>query len=182
MQYTCHNFWYAVNVKPRHEKAVSKALRNKGFEEFLPLCLTRKEPAKAGKGAEIPLFPGYVFCRFNGRDRLPILTTPGVFSILGNGSNLLPVEEDEMEVIQRVVQARMNPQPWPYLERGDVVRVEQGPLRGVEGIIQESKGQHRLVVSVKLLQRAVSVLIDRTDIAPADVEYERRAARMVASG
>ncbi|MBL8210690.1 MAG: UpxY family transcription antiterminator [Bryobacterales bacterium] len=182
MQYTSHTYWYAINVKPRHEKAVSKALRNKGYEEFLPLCLTLNKIAKPGRGAEIPLFPGYVFCRFNGKDRLPILTTPGVFSILGNGSNLLPVEEDEIEMIQRVVQARMNPQPWPYLERGDVVRVEHGPLRGVEGIMQESKGQHRLVVSVKLLQRAVSVLVDRSDIAPASVEYERRAARVLACG
>ncbi|HVV47573.1 MAG TPA: hypothetical protein VHC72_20320, partial [Bryobacteraceae bacterium] len=52
--------------------------------------------------------------------------------------------------------------PWPFLRAGQRVRIEHGPLRGVEGVILEQKDEWRMVVSVELLQRSVSVVLDRS--------------------
>lgn len=183
MQFRSHLlFWYALSVRPRHEKVVAESLKHKGYEGFLPLYRSANRTGRTGQGAELPLFPGYVFCRFAAQERLPILTTPSVMSILGNGKNLLPIDEQEMETVHRVVQARLNPQPWPYLAHGDLVRVDEGPLRGVYGLVQQCKGQDRLVLSVSLLQRAISVEINRSHVCPVTSDHDRRMMEQVARG
>jgi transcription antitermination factor NusG len=55
-------------------------------------------------------------------------------------------------------------QPWPYLTAGDRVRLEDGPLAGIEGILLREKTQCRVVVSVELLQRSVAVEIGRESV------------------
>ena len=76
--------WFALAVKPRFDKAVARTLDTKGFETFLPLYKKRHNYGARCKEFELPLFPGYVFCRFNALMRLPIVTTPGVTHILGD--------------------------------------------------------------------------------------------------
>ena len=56
--------------------------------------------------------------------------------------------------------------PWPFLAAGQSVVIERGPLRGVEGVLQEVKKGFRLVVSVNLLQRSVCAEVDRNWIRP----------------
>ena len=56
--------------------------------------------------------------------------------------------------------------PYPYMQVGQAVLIERGPLAGVEGILVEVKGNTRLVVSVNLLRRSVSAEVDRHSIRP----------------
>src|SRR6516162_4623730 len=85
--------WFALAVKPRFDKAVARTLEMKGFQTFLPLYKKRHSYGARSKYSELPLFPGYVFCRFSPLIRLPILTTPGVTQILGNGSRPIALDE-----------------------------------------------------------------------------------------
>jgi transcription antitermination factor NusG len=55
-------------------------------------------------------------------------------------------------------------EPWPYLEVGQMVRIEDGALRGLEGILTGFKGSRRIVVSVSLLRRSVALEIDRSGV------------------
>ena len=105
-------------------------------------------------------FPGYVFCRFNPEKRLPVLTTPGVVSVVGIGKIPAPVEDHEISALQSVVTSGCRTQAWPFLRVGQTVRIEAGPLAGLEGLLVAVKNCTRLVVSVTLLQRAVAVEID----------------------
>ena len=109
---------------------------------------------------ELPLFPGYVFCQFDRMNRLPILTVPGIVHIVGIGRSPMPVDDTEIASIQAAVKSGLPSQPWPFLEAGDKVRIERGPLSGVEGILLGFRGQQRLVLSITLLQRSVGVLVD----------------------
>ena len=95
--------WYALHVRTRFEKVVSRNLQGKGYEEFLPLYKRTSNWSDRKKVIELPLFPGYVFCRFNAQNRLPILTIPGVNAILGIGKTVLPVEEREINDIRTVL-------------------------------------------------------------------------------
>src|SRR5579871_980379 len=85
--------WFAIQVRARYETGVAEHLRGKGFEWFLPMYKTRKQWSDRVKQFEKPLFPGYVFCRFNPHDRLPILKTPGVTQIVGNNHVPVPVDD-----------------------------------------------------------------------------------------
>ncbi len=162
--------WVALQVRPRYEKAAARALHNKGYEEFLPLYKCPRRWTDRLKQIELPLFPGYVFCRFDLQVVPRIVPTVGVIRIVGMGKTPAFVDESEIAAIQAIVQSGVRSQPWPYLRARDLVRLEDGPLCGLEGILLSSKNDRRLVVSVSLLQRSVAVEIDRqwvTLIKPA---------------
>ena len=159
--------WFALHVQPRHEKAVAGTLINKGFEAFLPLYQGRHRSSGRFKNVDLPLFPNYVFCRFDVLHRLPVLTIPAVYSIVGIGKAPLPVEDAEIAFVQNLVRSGLRSKPWPFLKTGDSVRIEEGPLKGVEGILISEKSNCRLVISITLLQRSVSVEIDRRWARPA---------------
>jgi transcription antitermination factor NusG len=160
--------WFALNVKPRHEKAVAAMLRGKGYEEFLPLMRCVRGYGRNVKAVLIPTFPTYLFCRFDPLSRLPILTVPGVFSIVGLGSTPTPVDELEIENLRRVATAGLDALPSEFFRTGQRVRVLSGPLRGATGLFVAEKGKHHLILSITLLQRAVCLEIDRDCVMPFD--------------
>ena len=149
--------WFALYVKPRHEKNVASILRGKGYDEFVPLYKRRS----SSRTTELPLFPSYVFCRFPEDRRLPVLVTPGVFSIVECGGRPAPVGHDEIVTLRRVVAANLGREPWPDLPVGGKVRIAAGPLQGVEGVVVTHRSGNRLIVSVDLLKRSVAVELER---------------------
>lgn len=167
--------WFALQVRVRHESCVAEYLRGQGYEWFLPLYKSRKRWSDRIKEIQAPLFPGYLFCRFNQHDRLPILKTPGVIQIVGFNRVPAAVEESEISALQTLMAAGVPNRPCPFLEIGDKVRIESGPLRGLEGILLDLKGHHRLVLSVTLLQRSVAVEIDS---ALVDTVHTPKASRL----
>lgn len=152
--------WFALSVRTRHEAYVAEFLQGKGYEWFLPLYKCRKRWSDRIKEVEAPLFPGYLFCRFDAQDRLPILKTPGVMQIIGCNRCPIPVDEAEINAVQRLVASGVEHGPWPFLHAGDAVEIQSGPLRGIQGVLIGFKGNYRLIVSVSLLQRSVAVEID----------------------
>jgi transcription antitermination factor NusG len=160
--------WYAVRVKPNYEKPVSTALRGKGLEEFLPLHRSKRQWSDRVKVVDMPLFPGYLFCRLNLEQRLPLLTTPGFLYIVGVGRKPQPVEESEIQAIQSVLRSGLPVTPWPSLMVGQRVQLMKGPLRGLEGVLAKIANQHRIYVSVTLLKRSISVEVDPAWVKPLD--------------
>jgi transcription antitermination factor NusG len=160
------HYWYALRVKSNREKLIAQALHQKGFEHFLPLYRTQRKWSDRVKDLELPLFSGYVFCRMDPAYRLPVLTIPGAISFIGIGNTPIPIEEGEITALQTIVRTGVPVLPWPFLKVGQRVRMERGPLRGIEGVVTDLKDSLRLVVSVGLLQRSVAVEIDRDSIAP----------------
>lgn len=152
--------WYALRVKPQHEKAVATALQTRGFEEFLPLHRSRRIWSDRIKELQLPLFAGYVFCRFEIEWKTQILRTPGVRSIVSFGKKPAAVRDSEIESVKTLVGSGLPLHPWPFLKVGQAIRIEHGPLRGVEGIVLELKDAWRVIVSVTLLQRSVAVEVD----------------------
>ena len=153
--------WFAVRVKSRHEKIVAEVARNKGFEQFLPLNRCHHRWSDRVKSVELPLFPGYLFCRLNPGHRVPLLTIPGVVYLVGVGKTPVPIDDNEILALQAAIRSGLPAEPWPFLEVGRRVRLEDGPLAGLEGLLIEKRKQNRLVVSVSLLRRSVAVEIER---------------------
>jgi transcription antitermination factor NusG len=152
--------WFAVQIRMRREAFAAEYLSGKGYEWFLPLYKARRPWSDRIKELDVPLFPGYLFCRFDPQCRLPILKTPGVIQIVGCNRVPIPVDDGEIAAIHTLVSSGLPNQPWPFLAAGDRVRIESGPLRGAEGILTTVKGNHRLVLSISILQRSVAVDID----------------------
>jgi transcription antitermination factor NusG len=153
--------WFGVRTRSNHEKTAAFALAGKGYEHYLPTYKSRKRWSDRIVESQRPLFPGYVFCRFDPKSRLPVLTIPGVVSIVGFGNEPAPIDDQEIEAVQAVLRSGLSTEPCAYLREGQRIRVNQGALSGLEGILMRQKSEWRMVVSVALLQRSISVEIDR---------------------
>jgi transcriptional antiterminator NusG len=158
--------WYAIQVRTRWERSTATILGGKGYETLLPTYKSTKCWSGRPKETSSPLFPGYVFCRFDVLKRLPILITPGVIAVVGRGRIPVAIDELEMSAIQAIVSSGLTAEPWPYLEVGQRVRIEDTALRGMEGILIGFKGSRRVVVSVSLLRRSVALEIERAEVSP----------------
>jgi transcription antitermination factor NusG len=161
-------YWYAVQTRARHEKQVTKQLQEKGATTFLPLVTQTHRWSDRRKVIELPLFPCYAFARLASsvEMRLPALQTPGVLSIVGAHGVGAPIPDKEIEDIQTLLAENVSSSLYPFIKVGQRVRIRGGCLDGVEGILIAEKSDRRLVVSIELLQRSVSVRIDGYEVEP----------------
>lgn len=158
--------WHGIRTRSNQEKLAAANLDARGFHPFLPVYQTRRRWSDRVVTTELPLFPGYLFCRFDHQQRLPIVTAPGVVSILSFGGNQpASIPDAEIDAVRLIVQSGLAAQPAPFLREGQRIRVTHGPLRDTEGTLFRKKSNWCLVVSIEMLQRSVSVEID-----PAHVE------------
>lgn len=141
---------------------------SQGFECFLPTFRSARKWSDRVKEVEQPLFPGYLFCRFDFEQRRPVITTSGVIQVVGTGRKATPVADAEIASLQLAVASGLPRQPWPYLEVGQRVRINYGNLRSLEGLLVNLKGDHRVVLSVTLLQRSVAMEVDVAWLSPVE--------------
>jgi transcription antitermination factor NusG len=156
--------WYAIRTRSNFERFTVRALENKGFSPYLPTYSSKRRWSDRVVVSDLPLFPGYVFCRFNQLNRLPILTSTGVVSVIGYGNDPAPIADSEIDAVHAVLRSSLATEPCPFLREGQRVRVMRGSMTGVEGILVKKKSDFRLVVSIVMLQRSISVEIDRESI------------------
>jgi len=152
--------WYALQVRPRFERIASKHLRAKGYEEYLPVSKLSHRWSDRTKTIEIPLFPGYMFCRLDLRYRLPVLIAPGVLSIVGVAGIPVVVTDAEIRSIQQAVASGLRCEGLSSIPLGAPVSITHGPLAGLAGTLVGFKSNLRLIISLPLLQRSLSVEID----------------------
>lgn len=158
--------WYALTVRHQHERRTAQTLTSQGWETMVPLYRTRRQWSDRTKDIDLPLFAGYVLARFAAKERIRVEDTPGVVSIVEFGGQPAPLGDAEIEEIRRMVSSRLPLSPWPFLKAGDPVRLERGPLKGLEGTLVRHRDQYRLVVGVELLQRSIAVEVDPDMITP----------------
>lgn len=136
---------------------------SKSLEAFVPLygCMRRWKNGKTW--VELPLFPGYMFVRLALNDRLRALSIPGVVGLVGFRNRPIPVSEREIGWLRQGL-SMFAAQPHPYLRVGERVRIKNGPLTGAEGILLRHKQDFRVVLSMELIMRSVSLEIDACDL------------------
>src|SRR5258708_11474913 len=100
----------------RYETVVADHLQGKGYEWFLPLYKERRRWSDRFKEVDSPLFPGSLFCRFNPHDRLPILKTPGVTQIGGYHHVPVPIDDQEIAAILKLIESVGTNFPYFYLQ------------------------------------------------------------------
>jgi transcription antitermination factor NusG len=159
--------WYALTAKHQHERALSQTLAVKGFETLAPTYLARSFWSDRTKEIERALFPGYVFCRLGLSGRNSVLDTPGISRIVGFGGRPTPIPDSEIEAIRAAVASKLPLRQWPHLKPGDRIRVERGPLKGIEGTLIRDKDGYQFVVGIELLQRSIAVQMDADSVSPA---------------
>lgn len=158
--------WYALTVRHQHERQTERVLQAQGWETLVPMYRTRRQWSDRVKEIELPLFSGYVFCRFPLGDRARVEDMPGVAQIVKFSGLAAALSDREIEEIRKMAASGVKLSPWPFLRAGDRVRVERGPLRGLEGTLLRDGAEARLVVSVEMLQRSIAAEVDPEMVVP----------------
>jgi transcriptional antiterminator RfaH len=129
--------WYVIQTKPKREQEVNFYLSSKGLEMFSPL-MESFSLRNGGMARELkPLFPSYIFGRFNAEERYPLVRwARGVKKILGFGGYPTPVADDVVRLIKDKTDENAVVRKMCSFQPNDVVRVTCGPLRDLLGIFE----------------------------------------------
>lgn len=163
--------WYAVNTRSRHEDKAHAQLVQKSISAFLPRIEVWSKRKDRRKKIMVPMFPGYLFVELRDLDnqtRLDVLKTFGVVRILGKTKNSdpIPVPDEKIDAIQRLVSSRVEVQQFQYPKVGEPARIIDGPFKGVEGSVIGTDYENELfVISIELLQRSVAIKLEGFQIA-----------------
>jgi transcription antitermination factor NusG len=156
--------WYAAYTSANHEKRVALQLVQRSVEHFLPLYESMRRWKDRRIKLQMPLFPGYVFVRLALRDRLQVLQVPGLARLVGFNGLPCALPNSEIEAMQTCLERKAYLEPHPYVQVGRRVRVQCGPLAGLEGIVVRKKNRMRFVISLDLIQRSVAVEVEAVDV------------------
>jgi transcription antitermination factor NusG len=148
------------------ESGVAQNLSCKGYEAFLPTFKVQRRWSDRLKTIDLPLFPSYVFCRFDATRRLPVLMIPGVHNVVAVAGTPQAIDAAEIDAIRTAVHSGMNCEPHAYVNIGQMVRITDGVLSGLAGFVVYIKNERRLILSVQLLMRSVSVELDSIAVEP----------------
>jgi len=162
--------WYAFHTRARHEKRVNERLQDRGVEVFLPLVTRSRQWHDRKKLVAMPLFPSYVFARAAEDSLVRVLDTPGVAGVVRMAGRPVPVADEELENVRRfaavIVETGNVPEPEPFFNEGQPVRINSGPLSGVEGLIVERRGGNRalLQVGLKAIGQGLKLEVDQATL------------------
>jgi transcription antitermination factor NusG len=177
MEVTTHHdepSWYAVSTRSRQEKVAASMLESLAIVHLLPLFNEERRWSDRKQMVTLPLFPGYVFVKITRSPELQlrVLKVPGIVDFVGNRKGPLAIPESDIESVRAVVSRGVGCSPHPFLEAGCRVRVVRGVLAGVEGTLSRCGAESKLIISVEMIQRSVSV-----SVAVSDVELVYREPR-----
>ena len=158
--------WFALVVKTRHERFIGTQLQDRQFEVLVPTYRVRKRRGSRYRLTEDVLFPSYVFCRFDYKQRLPVLMTPGVRTVVSTSDGPLSLMDEEIEALRALMRSKLECEPYPWMRPGQMVEITSGPLKGVAGSIVQVSNGYRLILSVTGLYRSVAVRIDSEHVSP----------------
>ena len=171
--------WFALQTKPRCEKTVEYALTRKGYECLLPTYQKNQILSHRPVKAILPLFPTYIFCRFNQEAVGKAIITPGVRRIIEFGGRPVALQAMEIDALQTLTGTDLLRRPWSYVPEGTLVRIKTGPLSGVEGLVSMHENKEHLIITVSLLQQSVIVQLDENTVFSVIKEPKKRIKRKI---
>lgn len=163
--------WYAIWTRSHSEQLVADQLQAKGFDVFLPKIGIWSRRGGVRHVIKVPMFSSYLFLHevVDKQRYIEVQKARGIVRILGERwDRLAAIPDPEIETLQHALDAGANVIPHPYLHEGQRVRIVEGPLRGLEGLLVKNQSKKGLLVlSVNLLRRSVAAQVDCTQVVPA---------------
>lgn len=156
--------WFVCHTKPRCEKKFAALLEAEEMEHYLPLIESvRRYPSKVERFMK-PLFPSYVFARCPLQNQRRLYQQDLLV-------RLIPVDDEkrfleQIDQVRTIVASGLHATLQPLIKRGSRVRVVVGPLRGVEGVIDNPEKPEGIVIAIDVLQQGLLVKMPLEHLKP----------------
>jgi transcription antitermination factor NusG len=156
--------WYCLHTRSRREKCVAKDCASRSIPYFLPLRKSIRRIKGRNYIFDVPLFSGYLFCAATPDQRYGLLKTNNLAKVIEvpDPAGLL----QDLRQIAFALECQAPIEPFPYLKRGVMVRIQKGPFEGIVGVVSRREKKFRVVLNVRLLQQAVALEIDGEMVKP----------------
>lgn len=151
-----------IYTKSRREKKVCQFCETLGIKHYLPLEKRLRVYGRKKVETSVPLFPGYLFCFMNGKEKERLFSSHQVAKVLelSNQEELI----HDIERIYRTENNGVNLIPCDNLQIGAKAKIASGPLKGVEGIVSELRGKKRLILNVDFINHSAAFEVDKNDL------------------
>jgi transcription antitermination factor NusG len=160
--------WKAIYVTSRSEKKVLEKLLEKGIEAYTPIKRTMRQWSDRKKAVDMPLLNGYVFVKLTEQERDKVFYVNGVVQYVRfNGADAI-VREDEINSLKNIVSLGYDVEAngSAYFPEGAKIKIMQGPLKGVEGFIQQKESEDWLFVQIDSIQYNLKVKLPAGILKP----------------
>jgi len=148
--------WYALCVRPRFERVAASHLQSRNIEQYLPLRRVTRQLDTGTRSIELPLLPGYVFCKPQAWMRYSLLSIPGVLYVAPG-----EISDQKISEIKRTLQAGLNVQQWRFMPTGKTVTIQNGALQSISGILDRTASHAQVfVISIDAINRSIGVHLD----------------------
>ena len=151
--------WIAVYTKSRHEQIVVNELNKKNIESYCPMFKERRQWSDRKKWVYFPLFRSYVFANIEIKENIYVLQTIGVNKIVKFQEKISIIPDQVIDNIKNIIEGEYNVEKADYFIKGDEVRVVSGPLKGLDGVVLDSRGTNKVIIKIEAIQQAFSVEI-----------------------
>ncbi|MEC8839371.1 MAG: UpxY family transcription antiterminator [Candidatus Neomarinimicrobiota bacterium] len=151
--------WIAVYTKSRHEQTVVNELNKKNIESYCPMFKERRQWSDRKKWVYFPLFRSYVFANIEIKENIYVLQTIGVNKIVKFQEKISIIPDQVIDNIKNIIEGEYNVEKADYFIKGDEVRVVSGPLKGLDGVVLDSRGTNKVIIKIEAIQQAFSVEI-----------------------
>jgi transcription antitermination factor NusG len=172
--------WFVIWTESRAEKRVANRLEQLGLEAWLPTVTERRRWSDRWRDVVIPLFPSYLFAHGHSSQMAALLRTPGVLTVVKHAGRPVLLVDEFVSSLRRAIEGagqtieRISA-PFEY-GAGDEVVVQEGPLAGVRGVVQEQRGRRQLLIWVREIGRGAAFTIGSAMVVPSASAY-RAAGR-----
>ena len=154
--------WHVAHTRPRCEKKLAEYCGREGLMVTLPCYRTMHKYRGKTVTFQKPLFPGYVFLQLLTHQRQKVYQSDYVANLLDVPDQDLFAQQlgDILLALETDLEVRLAPQISP----GTRVKIKSGPLRGLEGWVEQREGTTLVLLRLDFIAQAAAVKIDATEL------------------
>src|SRR5439155_16805303 len=124
-----------LQTLPRQEKMLARDLGAMKIQHFLPLRRQVRSYGRRKLASELPLFPGYLFLRGSNEQAYAADRTQRVVRLIHVADQRQL--QSELDNLRLAIAGERRLDPYPYLHAGIRVQIIAGPLKGLQGVIED---------------------------------------------
>lgn len=156
--------WYALYTRSRAEKKVYDQLTALGIQAYLPLKREQRQWSDRKKWVEVPVISSYIFIRITPDQYRQVFDAIGVVAYVSRKGQAVTIPDREIEAMRRTIENKLSfSVETSTLKKGEKVTITSGPLKNIEGEVEEIQGKKKLYLRISNIGYMLVLNLDEVE-------------------